>query len=144
MKFKILIFALLMMIFTACSSTSTSEVETQKETEEVKSYDLTQMSSTMVYSQIFDLVTDPNKYLNSNFTVQGSLLNSEDANTGEMFYALLIVDATSCCAQGLELSFPEDMELPEMPMGATIVGTIGVKTVGDYDFPYVNVSEIIL
>ncbi len=144
MKIKAVLLSLAMVFFVGCSSNET-EVETQEElkphqiSSEDIDYDLREMSSTMVYSQIFDLVTNPNEYTDARFVIQGHFMESEDMNTGEKFFAILIVDAAACCAQGLEIHIPDDVVLPivTLPAEMIIEGTVGVKTVGDYDFPYI-------
>ena len=75
--------------------------------------DLTTLSSTMVYSEVYKM--------NGRFAVY------ENPNTGAVYTACIIMDATACCSQGLEFvlagehSYPADY--PEPGTEITVVGT---------------------
>lgn len=77
--------------------------------------DLTEMSSTMVYSEVFNLMNEPDDYLGKTIKMKGQFAVYVDKNTGENYYACIIQDATACCAQGIEfetadtgMKYPED------------------------------------
>lgn len=87
--------------------------------------DLTQLSGTMVYSQIYDMICNADAYLGKTVKIRGLFSVYEDGD--KIYYACVIQDATACCAQGLEftpadnLSYPEDF--PELDKEITVVGT---------------------
>ena len=87
--------------------------------------DLTQLSTTMVYSEVYAMVYEPEQYIGKTVKMRG-LFATQEYN-GERLYACVVQDATACCAQGLEfepsesLAFPEDY--PEPGEEITVVGT---------------------
>jgi hypothetical protein len=65
-------------------------------------YDLTQLSNTVVYSQVFDMLSNPSKYDGKIFRLQGILTSYKDDETNETYYACIVPDASVCCSEGLE------------------------------------------
>lgn len=83
--------------------------------------DLTQLSSTMVYSEVYAMVYEPEAYLGKTVKMRGLFASTEvDAQT---FYACIIQDATACCAQGLEFEPRNPERLPEPGQEITVQGT---------------------
>ena len=64
--------------------------------------DLTTLSSTMVYSQVFDMLYQPESYLGKTVRMAGQFASYEVDDDGPVYYACVIQDATACCAQGIE------------------------------------------
>ena len=94
--------------------------ETAAPTDEVD-VDLTALSSTMVYSEVYAMVSEPEEYLGKTVRMRGLFASAE--NEGQTSYAGVIQDATACCAQGLEFE-PENTEkLPEPGAEITVQGT---------------------
>ena len=62
--------------------------------------DLTQLSPTMVYSEVNDMVTHPDDYLGKTVRMRGMCVVFE--GEGRTYYSCIIADATACCAQGIE------------------------------------------
>lgn len=86
--------------------------------------DLTVLSSTMVYSQVLDMMASPKKYQGKSVRMSGDFAVSENVNRN--YYACIIKDATACCASGIEFlwagehSYPEDY--PKQGTKITVVG----------------------
>ena len=89
--------------------------------------DLTTLSSTMVYSEVYNMMCEPDRYLGKRIKMNGQFAVYEDPNTGAVYTACIIMDATACCSQGLEFvlagepSYPADY--PEPGTEITVVGT---------------------
>ncbi len=87
--------------------------------------DLTQLSSTMVYSEVYAMATEPEQYIGKTVKMQG-LFATQEYN-GERLYACIVQDATACCAQGLEFELAEKFvypdDYPETGAEITVVGT---------------------
>ncbi len=87
--------------------------------------DLTQLSSTMVYSEVYAMVYDPGQYTGKTVKMHG-LFATQEYN-GERLYACIVQDAAACCAQGLEFEMAEDLafpdDYPEPDTEITVVGT---------------------
>jgi len=84
--------------------------------------DLTQMSSTMVYSEVLNMLTMPDDYIGKIIRVRGWTASYMDDYTDEPYYAVIIPDATACCAEGIEYLLTDEYEYPEPKTEATITG----------------------
>ena len=88
--------------------------------------DLTTLSSTMVYSEVYNMMYEPDRSLGTRIKMHGQFAVYEDPNTGAVYTACIIMDATACCSQGLEFvlagehSYPADD--PELGTEITVVG----------------------
>ena len=87
--------------------------------------DLSQLSSTMVYSEVYAMMTEPENYIGKTVKMHGNFATQE--YNGQRLYACIVQDATACCTQGLEfepestLSYPDDY--PEPGAEITVTGT---------------------
>ena len=87
--------------------------------------DLTALSSTMVYSEVLNMLQSPDEYMGKSVRMTGSFAVAE--GDGRMYYACIIKDATACCSNGIEFlwdgdhSYPEDY--PKQGSDITVVGT---------------------
>lgn len=88
--------------------------------------DLTTMSSTMVYSEVYNIMCYPDEYREKCIKMSGTCSIFEDLTTGQLYYACIIQDATQCCQQGIEFNlqdsyiYPDDY--PENGQEVTVVG----------------------
>lgn len=87
--------------------------------------DLTQLSSTMLYSEVYSMVYEPEKYEGKTVKITGGFSVYEVQ--GRIVFACLVPDATQCCAQGLEFEpgdgyvYPDDFPAPGTEI--TVLGT---------------------
>jgi uncharacterized membrane protein YcgQ (UPF0703/DUF1980 family) len=76
--------------------------------------DLTAMSGTMVYSEVYNMTSYPEEYIGKRVKMNGIFDVYYDEESGINYFACIIQDATACCAQGVEFepldsySYPED------------------------------------
>ena len=88
--------------------------------------DLTRMSSTMVYSIVYQMVTDPQKYTGKTIKMKGIFSSYVDEETNRRFFGCVIKDALACCSQGLAFEtfkprkYPKDF--PSEGSSITIIG----------------------
>ena len=94
--------------------------------------DLTVLSSTMVYSEVYNMLyNDPAHYLGKTVKARGGfsiyqLVTDGVLQPDPVAYACIIADATACCAEGMEfvpegdLTYPEDY--PELGTEITVIG----------------------
>ena len=75
--------------------------------------DLTKMSSTMVYSEVYNMMASPERYIGSTIKMDGEFALYHDEATDEYYFACVIQDATACCAQGIEFVLTEDYRYPD-------------------------------
>ena len=124
---------LMMIFFTACTSDTKVEkvineqmAEQTVEPVDVIDTDLTVLSSTMVYSEVYNIMTHPDDYRDKTIKMKGLFSVYENEDTGAVYFACIIQDATACCAQGIEFVlegdyyYPEDY--PEMGTEITVQG----------------------
>ena len=64
--------------------------------------DLTIMNSTMVYSQVLNMLEEPNLYIGKIVKMAGPFRPFGSTDPRYCFPAILIADATACCATGIE------------------------------------------
>lgn len=134
-------------IFSGCSSnsesTDTAEAEetsvqtTADDSEETLSQevdtsddidlDLTSLSSTMVYSEVYNMMITPDDYIGKIVKMAGQFSIYTDTDTNKTYYSVIIADATACCQQGLEFELADD----EVPSGYEVGDEISV--VGSFD-----------
>lgn len=94
--------------------------------------DLTVLSSTMVYSEIYNMLyNDPAHYLGKTVKARGTLSIYQLVTDGVLqpdpvSYACIISDAAACCAEGMEFvlegdyTYPDDY--PELGAEITVIG----------------------
>lgn len=88
--------------------------------------DLSRMSATMVYSVVFQMVTEPQKYVGKRIKMKGAFSSYKDEETGRRFFGCVIKDALACCSQGLAFEtfkprkYPKDY--PSEGSSITIIG----------------------
>lgn len=64
--------------------------------------DLTTMSSTMVYSEVYNMMDDPSTYRGKIIKIFGPFLPFESTDPSFCYPAIVVQDATACCASGIE------------------------------------------
>lgn len=89
--------------------------------------DLTALSSTMVYSQVYNMMVTPENFTGKVVKMQGSYSCFYDSTTGNYYYACIIQDATACCSQGIEFILTDDYKYPQdYPTDGDIITVQGV------------------
>ena len=91
-------------------------------------YELTAMSSDMVYATVYQMMILPEDYEGKTFRMEGSFYATYYEPTQSYYYYCIIQDATACCAQGLEFvwgdgshKYPD--EYPEEYTDVVVEGT---------------------
>lgn len=89
--------------------------------------DLTSMSSTMVYSYVYNMMSTPDEFVGQRFKLQGLYDEILVESTNQTYHYVVIADATACCAQGLE--FVLTGENPTYPQPGGSIEISGLFTV---------------
>lgn len=73
--------------------------------------DLSAMSGTMVYSEVYNMMSEPENYIGKKVRMEGlfSMVEGEVRN----YFTCIITDAAACCSQGVEFSLKGDYKYPE-------------------------------
>lgn len=64
--------------------------------------DLTKMNATMVYSEVYNMMSEPSKFVGKVVKASGPFTVGSSSLPGVYYPAVVIKDATACCANGLE------------------------------------------
>ena len=89
--------------------------------------DLTRLSSTMVYSEVYNMMYAPDDYIGKTIKMTGQFVYYENPDTKTQYFTCIIGDAMACCSQGLEFvltgkhTYPDDY--PELGSEITVSGT---------------------
>jgi len=75
--------------------------------------DLTTLSSTMVYSEVLNIMTYPETYVGKSIKMRGIFAYYHDEQTDKYYFGCIIQDATACCAQGIEFILTDDYLFPD-------------------------------
>ena len=75
--------------------------------------DLSVMSGTIVYAQIYNMMVEPESYLGKVIRIAGFYNAYEDTERGVVYHACVVPDATACCAQGIEFVLTDEYKYPE-------------------------------
>ena len=110
--------------------------ESEKQADPDVDLDLTALSSTMVYSEVFNMIMDPEAYTGQTIKMDGNCSVFTDEETGKTYYACIVKDATACCSQGLEFVLDESLytaaDYPADGDEITIKGTFSSYNEGEY------------
>lgn len=120
-KYVMLLLALLLAL-SACGKQPETSAAAENQASEID-VDLTALSSTMVYSEVYNMLTAPESYVGKTVKMAGGYSSFLDETTGAVYRVCMIADASACCAQGMEFVLKDGMEYPEMETDITVVGT---------------------
>ena len=88
--------------------------------------DLTVLSSTMVYSEVYNMMVSPDNYKGKTVKMKGQFVPYYDEATGKYYFACFISDATACCSQGIEFILTDDYTYPaDYPQEGDTICVIG-------------------
>ncbi len=106
-----------------------------KTTPDAVDVDLTALSSTMVYSEVYNMMSAPESYIGKTVKMSGNFAFYHDEASGKYYFACVIKDATACCSQGIEFILPESYSYPEdYPSPGddiTVIGTFDTYQEGE-------------
>ena len=131
----------------SCGSAETSDTsETSLASSEAQQpeagvdYDLTTMSSTMIFSTVSNMILYPDVYEGKMVKLEGNFSVYHDEAGDKYIFAAIVPDATACCQQGIEFvldgdyKYPDDY--PEEGQSITIKGSF--NSYDEYGFKYVQ------
>ena len=75
--------------------------------------DLTALSSTMIYSEVSNMMFEPDDYVGKTVKMEGNFSVYHDEASDKYYFACIIQDATACCAQGLEFVLKDSYKFPD-------------------------------
>ena len=111
--------------------------ETRETAEEERPLDLdiTFMSSTAIYSAVYNMIMNPEEYVGKYIKIKGFFAVGE-SYTGEEMYGCVIPDATQCCVQGIQFLWKGDHvypdDYPEIGTNIIVQGIFAYDRVDEY------------
>lgn len=75
--------------------------------------DLTALSSTMVYAEVYQMMMEPENYVGKVIKMKGAYYANYYDTTKRYYHFVVVQDATACCAQGLEFFWEGDHVYPD-------------------------------
>jgi hypothetical protein len=109
--------------------------------------DLSGMSGTVVYAQIYNLLSDPAPWLGKTIRMAGYYSFYDDQEQGIVYHACVIPDATACCAQGIEFvwagehNWPDDY--PEDGADITVTGRLEIYEENGYSYLHLMDADVL-
>ena len=107
--------------------------------------DLTRLSSTMVYSEVNNMMTSPESYVGKVVRMNGKLAVYKYPERN--YYTCIIKDATACCQQGMEFlwagnhKYPDDY--PNEGDGIIVTGVFDIYYEGDSKYVQLKDAALI-
>jgi len=99
--------------------------------------DLTTMNATMVYSEVYQMLTEPDQFCGKIIRMRGTA--GMVPGDGRNYYTCVIKDATACCANGLEYVLQEGYKYPNEGEIITIIGEY--ETYEEDDLTYCQLKD---
>ena len=123
----------LLPLYTGCANESPVSVD----------LDLSVMSSTIVYAEMYNIQFDPSQYLGKVIRLRGLYSYYREPSTGVSYYACVVPDATACCMQGMEFVPAIEPEDPDhfLEDSADITVTGRLEIYVDEGISYLHLVE---
>ena len=132
MRYKRLLLGLtalaLALVLSACGGTKEASAPSGVDV------DLTAMSSTMVYAEVYNMLSAPEEYLGKTVRMRGTCMIFQDDESSPMYYTCYIQDALACCSGGLEFELVKGQTYPREDDEITVVGTFDTYDEGDFTY----------
>ncbi len=108
--------------------------------------DLTQLSSTMVYSEVYNMMVEPEKYIGKTVKMTGIYSHYYTETTNKDYFSCIVQDATACCAQGIEFVLTDDYKYPEdYPVEGDLITVAGTyQTYYEGEYMYCTLENAVL
>ena len=109
--------------------------------------DLSVVSGTVAYAQVCQLLSDYQAYEGKIIRMKGWYDVLQDTETGMIYFACIVQDATACCAEGIEFVwagehiFPDDFPVPGT--GVTVTGRFESYREGDDLYVHLMDAEVV-
>ena len=109
--------------------------------------DISRMSGTVVYAQVYNLLYDPAPWLGKTIRMAGYYSFYDDKEHGIVYHACVVPDATACCAQGIEFVWAGDHlwpdDYPEGGIDITVTGRLEIYEEDGYRYLHLVDAELL-
>ncbi len=108
--------------------------------------DLSEMSMTMMYSTLYNMLCYPEKYVGKSIRITGLFDVYENPDQHTFYPALLVSDATACCSAGIEFVLKGNpvypSGYPDLGIKVTVSGRFELYTENSAKYCHLVDSEI--
>ncbi len=109
--------------------------------------DLTRLSSTMVFAEVYNMVNSPEDYVGKTVRIRGLYYASYYEETDKYYHCVIIADATACCQSGIEFVWDDDThaypeEYPANDEEVEITGIFGTYEEFGQSYMYLATDDI--
>ena len=104
--------------------------------------DLTSLSSTMVYAEVYNMMTKPSDYIGKTVKMEGPVATYHDEASDKWYYACIIKDATACCSQGIEFILAGDKKYPAEGEEVSVIGIFDTYNEGENTYCTLRNAEL--
>jgi len=123
---KYLVIFLSLCLLCALAAGCSGKSDVSKKPNEID-VDLTALSSTLVYAEVYNIMTTPGDYEGKTIKVGGLYQANYYEPTQQYYQCVIIADATACCQQGLEFLWSGKHKYPDdYPQDGTPIELTGV------------------
>ncbi len=89
--------------------------------------DMTKMSKIMVYSNLYNIMSEPDKHVGKKVIMEGTFSSFYDRQSNKKYYACLVQDAGACCTMGIQIvpaqKYMNSKKIPQEDAKITVTGT---------------------
>ena len=119
---------------TSLSKVIPEEKIVEEESEEIKEekdssgvdHDIITMSPTLSAGLLGEIMWKPWEHLGETLRLAGNFEIYPIEDTDEKFCLIMFFDEMGCCPQGIQIIFPEDMEMPEAFTDIIMIGSVNM------------------
>lgn len=109
--------------------------------------DLTVLSSTMVYAEVYNMMSNPEEYVGKTIKIKGQYYSEYWDDTQRYYHYVIISDATACCQSGIEFIWDDNYhvypdEYPENDTEIEISGVFDSYEELGQKYYYLSVEDI--
>ncbi|MGL5437946.1 MAG: hypothetical protein ACRDBO_21635 [Lachnospiraceae bacterium] len=134
------------------TAVETAAVETaaqETENEDGIDVDLTGLSATMVYAEVYNMMVYPENYLGKTVKIKGQYYAAYIEDQDAYYHYVIIADALACCESGIEIiwdnnehEYPD--EYPDNLTEVEVVGTFSMYEEDGYTYGYLATEDLMI
>ena len=128
---------------TGSAATQTTKEPTTAQATASETIDLSVLSGTAVYSQVYNMLITPADYMGKTVKMQGQFNRYQDPDTKKVYTSVIIADATACCQQGLEFQAGSAADRLENGSTVTVEGTFDTYQEGELTYCYLKNAQVL-
>lgn len=115
---------------------------TRFEIAEVPQQDMSRMSATMAYAQLYNIFTEQEKYVGQTLRMRGQYRPMRDENGAAKYHFIMVYDNAACCELGLEFLWTPAGHYPEEYSLIELTGVFDICNDGGEKFCVLRVKDV--